>query len=191
MSRKPSEDEITNHMIGDTWSATAAGAHIEADFDAVFLAHYDGVYRLLYRIVGTRDEAEDLAQETFLRLSRQRFSPSREHNLRGWLYVVASNLAFNTLRSQNRRQRREEAVFQQRTSEGEPDPAEAAILQDERAAVRRTLAALPERQAQILMLRHSGLSYREIADALGIASSSVGATLARAETAFEAAWRKR
>lgn len=191
MSRKPSEDEITNHMISDTWSATAAGAHIEADFDAVFLAHYDGVYRLLYRIVGTRDEAEDLAQETFLRLSRQRFSPSREHNLRGWLYVVASNLAFNTLRSQNRRQRREEAVFQQRTSEGEPDPAEAAILQDERAAVRRTLAALPERQAQILMLRHSGLSYREIADALGIASSSVGATLARAETAFEAAWRKR
>jgi RNA polymerase sigma-70 factor (ECF subfamily) len=189
MNRKPSEDETVD-MLTDTWSATAAGAHAEADFDALFLEHYDGVYRLLYRIVGTREEAEDLAQETFMRLARQRFGSGREHNLRGWLYVVATNLAFNILRGQGRRQHREEMIFRQASAGGEPDPAEAAVRDDERAAVRRTLAALPERQAQLLMLRHSGLSYREIAEALGMAPGSVGTTLARAEAAFEAAWRE-
>ena len=149
------------------------------------------MFGLIKKIVGTRNEAEDLAQETFLRLSRQRFGPTREHNLRGWLYTVASNLALNALRSRSRRQRREEAIYRQASAASEPDPAEAAVRDDERAAVRRTLAALPERQAQILMLRHSGLSYREIATALGMAPGSVGATLARAEAAFEAAWRKR
>jgi RNA polymerase sigma-70 factor, ECF subfamily len=176
-------------MLTDTSSATAVRAHAEADFDALFLAHYDGVYRLLYRIVGTRDEAEDLAQETFLKLSRQRFGSDRMHNVRGWLYVVASNLALNALRGRGRRQRREESVFQQADRGSEPDPAEAVVRDDERAAVRRTLAALPEHQAQILMLRHSGLSYREIAEALAMAPGSVGTTLARAEAAFEAAWR--
>jgi RNA polymerase sigma-70 factor (ECF subfamily) len=188
MSRKPSEDETVD-MLTDTLSATATGTHAEADFDALFLAHYDGVYRLLYRIVGTRDEAEDLAQETFLKLSRQRFGPDREHNVRGWLYAVATNLAFNALRGRGRRQRREEMIFRQTSAGAEPDPAAAVVRDDERATVRRTLAALPERQAQLLMLRHSGLSYREIAEALGMAPGSVGTTLARAEAAFEAAWR--
>jgi RNA polymerase sigma-70 factor (ECF subfamily) len=189
MSRKPSEDETVD-MLTDTLATSTMGAHAKADFDALFLMHYDGVYRLLYRIVGTRDEAEDLAQETFVRLARQRFGPGREHNLRGWLYAVASNLAFNALRSRGRRQRREETVFRLEDSGGEPDPAVVALRDDERAAVRRTLAALPERQAQLLMLRHSGLSYREIAEALGMAPGSVGTTLARAEAAFEAAWRE-
>ncbi len=177
-------------MLTDTLSATAMRAHAEVDFDALFLAHYEGVYRLLYRIVGTRDEAEDLVQETFLKLSRQRFGPDRMHNVRGWLYAVASNLALNALRGRGRRQRREETVFQLADRGGEPDPAVVALRDDERAAVRRTLAALPERQAQLLMLRHSGLSYREIAEALGMAPGSVGTTLARAEAAFEAAWRE-
>ena len=190
MSRKPSEDE-TADMLSDTWPTAAAGPHANADFDTLFLAHYDGVYRLLYRIVGTRDEAEDLAQETFLRLARQRFSPSREHNVAGWLHAVASHLALNVLRSRGRRQRREEAVYRQASDAGESDPPEVAMRDEERAAVRRTLAALPQRQAQILMLRHAGLSYREIAAALEMAPGSVGATLARAEAAFEAAWRQR
>ena len=177
-------------MLTDTLATATMGAHAKADFDALFLMHYDGVYRLLYRIVGTRDEAEDLAQETFVRLARQRFGPGREHNLRGWLYAVASNLALNVLRSRGRRQRREETVFRLEDSGGEPDPAVVALRDDERAAVRRTLAALPGRQARLLMLRHSGLSYREIAEALGMAPGSVGTTLACAEAAFEAAWRE-
>ncbi len=159
----------------------------EVEFDALFLAHYEGVYRLLYRIVGAREDAEDLAQETFLRLARHG-QPDQEPHVRAWLYRVATNLAYNLLRSEGRRQRRQQA-YGAANGETETDPIEIAARQDERAAVRRALASLPERQAQLLLLRHAGLSYRELAAVIGVASGSVGTLLARAEAAFEKAYR--
>ncbi len=185
-------------MTTDAWTRSAAQSRDEATFDALFLTHYQPIFRLLYRIAGTREEAEDLAQETFLRLHRspelwKKLQPEpREHNVRAWLYRVATNLAYNMLRSQQRRTRREDVLLGQTLSagNGEPDPATAAEREDERAAVRRTLAALPERQAQLLLMRHAGLSYRELAEALGIAPGSVGTSLARAEAAFEKVYQK-
>ena len=176
-------------MTSKAWPLAVARSTAEDDFDALFMAHYDGVYRLLYRITGTREEAEDLAQETFLRLSRQRFGPGREHNVRAWLYRVATNLAFNALRGGGRRQRREaQTVYGAAAGSPALDPADVAAQADERAAVRRALSRLPERQAQLLLLRHAGLSYRELAAALAVAPGSVGTLLARAEAAFEKAW---
>lgn len=187
-------------MTTDAWMRVTAPSRDEAMFDALFLTHYQPIFRLLYRIAGTREEAEDLAQETFLRLHRSpellRSIPCgwkesqqepREHNVRAWLYRVATNLAYNMLRSERRRERREDAVFGQTPGVGsaEPDPAEAAERDDERAAVRLALAALPARQAQLLLMRHAGLTYRELAEALGMAPASVGTSLARAEAAFE------
>lgn len=176
--------------------ALSPGQTVQQNFDALFVAHYEGVFRLLYRITGTREEAEDLAQETFLRLHR---SPhlwderqrEREQNVGGWLYRVATNLAYNALRGQQRRERRESLVLGQALSAGshEPDPAEVAQRADEQATVRRALAGLPERQAQLLILRHAGLSYREVAEVLKVAPGSVGTLLARAQAAFEKAYR--
>jgi RNA polymerase sigma-70 factor (ECF subfamily) len=165
---------------------------IDTDFDTLFLAHYDGVYRLLYRIVGTREEAEDLAQEAFLRLARQRFPAGREHNVRAWLYKVATNLAYNALRGEARRVRHQEqsAHRGQGALAADLDAAEAAARSDEQAAVRQVLASLPERQSHLLLLRHAGLSYRELAEAIGVAQGSVGTLLARAEAAFEKAYRE-
>lgn len=171
----------------------------EQDFDDLFKAHYEGVYRLLYRIVGTREEAEDLAQETFLRLhradhlwDRRRISSERSHNIRGWLYRVASNLAYNVLRGEGRRQRRQVETARQSIGSGraEDDPAELIVRGDDQQAVRRALAALSHKQAQLLLLRHAGLSYRELAETLGVAPGSVGTLLARAETAFEKSYLK-
>lgn len=175
-------------MTTDAWLIRTVTTRSEPDFDALFLAHYDGVYRLLYRIVGAREDAEDLAQETFVRLARQRFRGDQAHNVRAWLYRVATNLAYNLLRGEARRTQRQEQFTRQATPDA-PDPAEAALRGDEQAAVRRALAGLPERQAQLLLLRHAGLSYRELAEAAGIAPGSVGTLLARAEAAFEKAYR--
>ena len=157
----------------------------EASFDQLFLAHYQGVYRALYRVVGSHQEAEDLAQETFVRLYRHHFAPGRQHNLRAWLYRVATNLAYNALRSQGRQERREQTAQVDRLSS---DPAVIALRWDEQATVRQALARLPERQAKLLLLRHSGLSYRELAEALEVAPGSVGTLLARAQKAFAAAY---
>jgi len=218
MSRNPAEDEDRNVTTPEPFARRSANAWpkvaparypeiaSEKDFDELFKAHYEGVYRLLYRMVGTREEAEDLAQETFLRLHQaghlwdpRRLSESlraeprdRPHNIRGWLYRVASNLAYNALRGEGRRRRRQEETARQAIvmSRGEDDPAELVVRTDERQAVRQALATLSQRQAQLLLLRHAGLSYRELAEALGVAPGSVGALLARAEIAFEKSYLK-
>jgi RNA polymerase sigma-70 factor (ECF subfamily) len=217
MSRNPSEDEDSivtvpklqqcaspepHRYLAHAWSlAPARDPEIaaEKDFDELFKTHYEGVYRLLYRIVGTREEAEDLAQETFLRLHRanhlwnpHHLPAEHPHNIRGWLYRVASNLAYNALRGEGRRQRRQAEMARQAlvTGRGEDDPAEMVVRGDDRQAVRRALASLSQQQAQLLLLRHAGLSYRELAEALGVAPGSVGTLLARAETAFEKSYLK-
>jgi RNA polymerase sigma-70 factor (ECF subfamily) len=168
----------------------------EKDFDELFKAHYEGVYRLLYRIVGTREEAEDLAQETFLRLHKADHLwgswhapdfPARRHNIRGWLYRVASNLAYNALRGERRRQRHQEQTVLEAgvMEQGEADPAEIVLRANTRQMVQLALTTLPQHQAQLLLLRYAGLSYRELAEALDVAPGSVGTLLARAEAAFE------
>jgi RNA polymerase sigma-70 factor (ECF subfamily) len=178
-------------MTTDILPGVALDFRDEADFEPLFLAHYAGIYRLLFRIVGSREEAEDLAQETFLRLYHQRFPAGREHNVRAWLYRVATNLAYNARRGRQRQAQHHEAAAHQATvmSDPAPDPAEVTLQRDERETVRRVLAGLPPRQAQLLLLRHAGLSYQELAEAMDVAPGSVGTLLARAEAAFEAAYR--
>lgn len=178
-------------MTTDALLGVALEFRDEAAFEALFLAHYNGVYRVLFRIVGSQQEAEDLAQETFLRLYRHQFPEGREHNVPAWLYRVATNLAFNALRGWQRRERRQADAAHQALAmnESPPDPAEVTLQRDEREAVRRVLASLPPRQARLLLLRHAGLTYHELAGALDVAPGSVGTLLARAMAAFEAAYR--
>lgn len=158
-------------------------------FALLFQRHYDRVYGILFRLVGTRAEAEDLAQEVFLRLYRQRFSRRGEHNVGGWLYRVAMNQGYNALRSRQRRWRRDTALLPDPT-DAEPAPAEAAAQAETRAAVRAALARLPQRDVQLLLLRQMGLSYAEMADVCGVAPGSVGTLLRRAGDAFRRAYER-
>jgi RNA polymerase sigma-70 factor (ECF subfamily) len=165
-------------------------AQSEREFEETFHAHYAEVYRLLYRITGSQEQSEDLAQEAFLRLHRQRFEAGREHNVRAWLYRVAANLAYNVMRDERRRAQRDRqtSAADNQTGADSSDPQTQALRALEIETVRRTLVKLPERQAFILMLRYAGLSYREVAAAIDVAPASVGTLLARAEAAFEAAY---
>jgi RNA polymerase sigma-70 factor (ECF subfamily) len=71
----------------------------------------------------------------------------------------------------------------------ETRPAEIMASEEERRAVRLTLAGMPPRQAELLIMRYSGASYKEIALAQGISPSSIGPTLLRAEREFEKRYR--
>lgn len=158
-------------------------------FEAAFRQHWSRVCALLARLVGDPDEAEDLALEVFWRLYRQDLAETRQP-LGGWLYRVATNLGYNALRDRQRRQRyEEEAARQDPQSSTQPGPAGEAEAALERANVRKALAEMKPRNAQILILRHSGLSYTEIAEALSISKGSVGTLLARAEEEFEKRYR--
>ena len=161
-----------------------------AEFETLFQEHWARVYRLLQRLVGDPSEAEDLALETFLRLYNQR--PRREDglNLGGWLYRVATNLGLHSIRSWKRRENYELTAgkFALENSE-EESPAEILAQEEERQQVRRVLSKMNQKQSQLLILRHSGLSYKEIATTLNLAPASIGPLLVRAEREFEMQYR--
>jgi RNA polymerase sigma-70 factor (ECF subfamily) len=162
----------------------------ERAFEAIFHEHYPKVYAILFRLTGDRYEADDLAADTFWRLWDR--PPAQDENLAGWLYRVATNLGYNMLRAGKRREWYTAAAAAQGTVEEslENDPASAAEQHIERQRVRAILRQMPLRDVQVLVLRHSGLSYKEIATAINVADGSVGTLLSRAEIRFEALYRR-
>jgi len=153
---------------------------VRADLDEVFRRDYQRVVAVAARVLGSRDQAEDVAQEVFLSFGR---SSVPAGNARGWLCVAAANTALNVLRSGRRRASREETAAATQVAVGS-DVAEAVVTLEERSRVRAALGRLPRKQAVALVLRHSGLSYADVAAALGLSPGSVGTTVRRAESAL-------
>ncbi|WP_231486479.1 sigma-70 family RNA polymerase sigma factor [Candidatus Blastococcus massiliensis] len=150
------------------------------DLDAVFRRDYQRVVGVAARVLGSRDSAEDVAQEVFLAFNRSAV-PAGE--AAGWLSVAAAHTALNLLRSGRRRSAREEIAAAAGPPEA-PDVADDVVTLDERRTVRAALARLPRKQAVALVLRHSGLSYADVAAALDMSPGSVGTTVRRAESAL-------
>ncbi|MCZ2829018.1 sigma-70 family RNA polymerase sigma factor [Modestobacter sp. VKM Ac-2986] len=155
-------------------------AAVRGDLAEVFRRDYQRVVGVAARVLGSRDEAEDVAQEVFLAFNRTSV-PAGEAT--GWLAVAAAHTALNTIRSGRRRTSREVAVAATADTVA-PDVAEAVLTAEDRARVRAGLARLPQKQAVALVLRHSGLSYAEVAAALDMSPGSVGTTVRRAESAL-------
>jgi RNA polymerase sigma factor (sigma-70 family) len=153
----------------------------ERAFEVLFLRHYAAVYGIARKITGNAEEAEEIAHDTFLRLYRQPLPPGKEANVRGWLYRVATNAAFNAVRARHRRLGWTRRLLQRAPTNAPDDPQEVAIAQEEARHVRLALAELPEHQRTVLVLRAAGLSYAEISAAVGIERASVGTLLSRAE----------
>ena len=150
---------------------------VRADLDEVFRRDYRSVVGVAARVLGSQDEAEDVAQDVFLSFGG---SSVPAEQARGWLCVAAAHSALNLLRSGRRRASREESA----AAADEvvvSDVAEAVVTLEERRRVRAALAALPRKQALALVLRHSGLSYADVAAALDMSPGSVGTTVRRAE----------
>lgn len=156
-------------------------------FRELFDHHYPAVCRHLTCILGNRAAAEDVAQETFIRLYQT--PPPEPSNLGGWLSRVATNLAYNHLRSENSRFRREAGAGAAEVVAGE-GPEEILVRDEEVALTRKALEQLPARDRACLFLRFSGMDYAGIAHATGIKESSVGTVLARARAKFKSEYIK-
>jgi RNA polymerase sigma factor (sigma-70 family) len=160
-------------------SGSVRGA-VRTDLDEVFRGNYRLVVGVAARVLGSRDQAEDVAQDVFLSFGRSSVPPAQA---RGWLCVAAAHTALNLLRSGRRRVSREERVAAV-DDEVVADVAEAVVTLEERVHMRAALARLPRKQAVAVVLRHSGLSYADVAAALDMAPGSVGTTVRRAESAL-------
>jgi RNA polymerase sigma-70 factor (ECF subfamily) len=154
----------------------------------LFERHYPSLVWYLQRRLGDRDLAEDLAQEAFVRLLDK---PPRTPG--AWLYVVAGNLARDAQRGELRRARHLTILDDDSTDAADPAPGADAMMcgAEEAALVHETLAMLPERDAALLVMRAHDVSYREIAAAIGVASTSIGPLLARAQQRFIRALARR
>ena len=143
------------------------------------------LFSLLYHLTGSLDDTLDLRQETFLRVFAQAGRYRPQGRFRIWLFRIAGNLA----RSRYRRRRILRWVRFDPQEHDLPAAAEAPDASVERAelreAVRRALAALPERQREAVVLRrYHDLSYREIAGVLGTSEEAVESLLQRAAGAL-------
>jgi RNA polymerase sigma-70 factor, ECF subfamily len=155
----------------------------EAEFEALFRTHYERILRVVRRVLRSDAQADEVCSEVFLRLYRGGPSIADGGQVGGWLYRTATRAAIDALRA-NQRQGLEE-LDADTACEDTADGPLTRLLRGERIAqVRAVLAHLRLQKAQLLLLRHSGLSYQEIAEALQISPGSVGTMLARAEAEF-------
>lgn len=182
--------EVLNESNMATELVALEAEYSATDFDSFFTQHFGKVYGLLYRVTGSAEEAEDLSQELFLRLSRRQPPPWQSEVSAGWLWKAATHTALNALRGIRRRTAREERAHLQETpvrllSEQDEDPEGSLIRNERRDAVRAALRALKPQESMLLLARHSGLSYAEVAAALKLNPASVGTLLSRAEQHFK------
>jgi RNA polymerase sigma factor (sigma-70 family) len=164
-------------------------------FETIFIRYYPLVYRLAYRYVGQPDEAEDIAQEVFMRFYHLPPHATGEAQQRAWLCRVAINLGLNVLRKRKSRfdqERQLDTVAQESVLDiaEERDPERFVLAGEQAELVSNILAQLPERQQVCLMLRSTGFSYEEIAEATGIPITSIGSVLARAMQAFRRSYHE-
>ena len=156
---------------------------MSGDVGQLFEQYHESLVRMLYRRTGDRDQAEDLAQETFARAVA---APPR--NPRPWLFAVALNL----VREDGRRSVRQGRRLQLLKGEAEaaaPAPDAVVERREQAAQVQAALALLNERDREALLLKAEGFNYDEIAETLGLAKGAVGTTLARARRRLVEAYR--
>ena len=144
--------------------------------------------RLAIRLTGNRAEAEEIAQEAFLRFYTGIHSFRGESSVGTWLYQTVTRLAIDHLRRERLRRR---IFFFRRDEESEdpaeiiadpaPSPADRVLAEETRQRLSRALGKLPPRQRAVFVLRHQEeLTLKEIADLLGLEEGTVKAHLHRA-----------
>jgi RNA polymerase sigma-70 factor (ECF subfamily) len=169
-----------------------ASAWAEAEFETIFREHFARTVRVVRRVLRCEAEAEEVCAEAFLKLYRSGPGVLADGAVGAWLYRVATRSAIDRLRRNKRRGLEAELDGSDcDAADGRQGDPLGQMMREERIAeVRSTLARLKLEKAQILLLRHSGLSYQEIAAAMRIKPASVGTMLARAEAEFSTNYQR-
>lgn len=158
-------------------------------FDTAYNTYYRPIYTFTFSMLGNADEAEDILQETFMKLYNHLSQHPHMENMKNWLYRVASNSCINHLRRQK--------IFRKILSQT-PDPENRGnlhnisrqnrhnpvehdfIREQEIRMVRNALGKLPKREQALLVLYRDKFSYADMAEILNMKKSSVGKILSRA-----------
>lgn len=167
-------------------------------FAALFERHYQRVLNIVYRFLGSESEAEDIAQDAFMRIYKAaaRYEPTAQFTT--WLYQIVANLCLNVRRKRGRSklklvggEERDDPLNlapDERALEG----ADAALISEDARLVREALQEIPENQRLALILMHfEQQSQAEIADALGITPNAAKQLCHRARASLRERLEKR
>jgi RNA polymerase sigma-70 factor (ECF subfamily) len=152
---------------------------VDLAFDDAYDRHAPSVYRYLRRLTGSSEAAEDLLQETFLKLHLQLSGGVSPTQVRAWLFRVSTNLARDRERTSIRSRLRDE-----RYAEPRPVVLDFRRSLEDQEIIRVALRRVAPRMRQVLLLFAEGLTYREIAELTGIEVTYVGVLLHRGRAAF-------
>ncbi len=162
----------------------AAAAKESVSFDEAFALHHRTVFRAARSIVRDAALAEDVTQETFIRLYRNIETMSDGEMLRPWLIRVALNLAKNTVRGNIRANTRDENYVKQTVEDNVFSVEDEYEAESGVNEIARALSKVKEPLKSCLILKQQGLSYKEIAESLSLNESSIGTYVARARQEF-------
>jgi RNA polymerase sigma-70 factor (ECF subfamily) len=156
-------------------------------FEELVIAHQHRVFSVAFRMLGNRAEAEEVAQEVFLRVHRAIGSFRGEAKLSTWLYGIASRLCLNRLGGGERRLTRQGEETLERLPGSGSDPAAEMEQSELTQALHRAIDELSEERRIVVVLRDvEGLSYEEIAGALDLELGTVRSRLHRARMDLKA-----
>ncbi len=179
------DDGLNQDGVNDDRLMVAAARGNTEAFRRLVSRWEQSLFAFLYHMVGSTEDAEDIAQETFLRVHAQAAKYQPAGKFQSWFFRIAGNLA----RSHLRRRRVLRWLRFDADRHDRPDPSpwpdERLAAQQLQEEVRIALAALPVRQRQAMVLRrYQGLSYREVATILDTTPAAVESLLQRAATAL-------
>jgi RNA polymerase sigma-70 factor, ECF subfamily len=155
-------------------------------FGLLVSAYQNPIYNLCFRMLGNAAEAEDAAQETFVRVYRRLGTYDSSRKLSSWMLTIASHYCIDRLRRKRINWVSVEALlpWQPLVSDAVP-PEESMIEGESRAQIRRLLQSLPAEDRQVIALRYwQDLSYAEIAQITGATESAVKSRLHRARASL-------
>jgi RNA polymerase sigma-70 factor (ECF subfamily) len=166
----------------------------DSAFENLVHRHQTSILNLIYRFIGDRTQAKDLAQEVFIRVWQAAKTYKPEAKFTTWLYRITANLCLNELRSSRRKKwfsfnwsdEDGEHTIEKTLSDGAPS-AEDILLEKERSRqISDALQSLPDNQRMALVLkRYDDLSYQEIAKVIGCSVSAVESLLVRAKRTLQ------
>ncbi len=182
--RAAGADDPDSELV-ERWQAGDEGA-----FETLVRRHERRVFRLLLRMLGSREEAEDVAQEAFLSLHRHGHRFRRESRFSTFVYRVATNAALNRRRALGRNRGRMDQL-RERQAAGDDlpasprDPENAAAGAQAQERVQEALLALPrDLRMAIILYDLEGQSYQDVARVLGIPEGTVKSRIHRARCAL-------
>jgi RNA polymerase sigma-70 factor (ECF subfamily) len=179
----PSEDLMTRIAKGDADA-----------FEVLVDRHQASILNLIYRFIGDRTQAKDLAQEVFIRVWQAAKTYKPEAKLTTWIYRITTNLCFNELKSArrkrwfsfNRSDEYSENTLEQTLADSSPSAEDLLLSKERSRQISDALQSLPDNQRMALVLkRYDGLSYQEIAQVIGCSVSAVESLLVRAKRTLQ------